>query len=90
VVIAHNSKMRSLLGNTEVKPLLAGLSATVFRTHDFNPRFACLSRLLKDLGGHLESLKLLKLLHNVALKKPAAGGFGGMIPSRYKGSGKPK
>jgi len=61
-----------LLGNAEVKPLLAGLSATVFRTHDFNPRFACLSRLLKDLGGHLESLKLLKLQHKVALKRLAS------------------
>ena len=29
----------------------------------------CLSRLLRDLGGHLESLKLLRLQHNVALKR---------------------
>ena len=35
----------------------------------FNPRFVCFSRLLKELGGHLESLKLLRLQHNVALKR---------------------
>ena len=38
------------------------------RTHDFNPRFGCLSRLFKDLGGHLKLLKLFKTQHNVALK----------------------
>jgi hypothetical protein len=42
------------------------------RTRDFNPRFACLSRLLKDLGGHLESLKLLRIQLNVALKRLAS------------------
>jgi hypothetical protein len=42
-------------------------------THDFNPRFACLARPLKDFGGHLESLRLLKIQHNVALKRPDAG-----------------
>src|SRR6266511_2064297 len=40
-------------------------------THDFHPRFACLSRLLKYLGGHLKSLKLLRLQHNVDLKRLA-------------------
>jgi len=38
-------------------------------TRGFNPRFACLSRLLKHLGGHLKSLKLFKTLCNVALKR---------------------
>src|ERR1700674_1372025 len=38
----------------------------------FNPRFVCFSRLLNDLGGHLESLKLLRLQHNVALKRLAS------------------
>jgi len=37
--------------------------------HVLNPRFACLSRLLKYLGGHLKSLKLFKTQHNVALKR---------------------
>ena len=32
-----------------------------FRTHDFHPRFPGLTRLLKDLGGHLKSLKLEEL-----------------------------
>jgi len=41
-------------------------------THGSNPRFACLSRLLKDFGGHLESLKLLKLQHKVALRRLAS------------------
>src|SRR6266542_5533871 len=41
-------------------------------THDFHPRSACLSRLLKYLGGHLKSLKLFKIQHNVALKRLAS------------------
>jgi hypothetical protein len=52
--------------------------------------FACLSRLLKYLGGQLKSLKLFKLQHKPALKKPDAGWFGEMTPSRYNGSIKPK
>src|ERR1700730_820107 len=39
---------------------------------DFHPRFVCLSRLLKYLGGHLKSLKLYKTRHNVALKRLAS------------------
>ena len=39
----------------------------------FHPRFACLSSLLKYLGGHLKTLKLLKIQHNVALKRLASG-----------------
>jgi site-specific recombinase XerC len=41
-------------------------------THGFNPRFSCLSRLLKHLGGHLKALKLFKTLYNVALKRLAS------------------
>jgi len=37
----------------------------------FNPRFAYLWRLLKDSGGRLESLKLLKLQLNVRTDKAA-------------------
>jgi len=37
-----------------------------------NPRFACLSRLLRSLGCHPESLMSFKLQHNVALKRLAA------------------
>jgi phage/plasmid-associated DNA primase len=39
----------------------------------FPPRFSCLSRLLKYLGGHLKSLKSFKTQHNVALKRLASG-----------------
>jgi hypothetical protein len=53
-------------------PTRSGTLKSYFRTHDFNPRFACLSRLLKDLGGHLKSVKLLRLQHNVALKRLAS------------------
>jgi hypothetical protein len=45
---------------------------------DSNPRFACLSRFLKYSGGHLESLKLLRLKHNVV---PEKAGVGGSTPS---------
>jgi hypothetical protein len=50
--------------------------ATTVSTHDFHPRFACLSRLLKYLGGHLKSLNLFKTQHNVAEK----AGVGGSTP----------
>ncbi len=49
--------------------MVVGFVGLSCRTHDSDPRFARLSRLLKDLGGHLESLKLLKLQRKVALKK---------------------
>jgi hypothetical protein len=41
------------------------------RVPSLNPRFACLSRRPKDLGGHLESLTLLGLQHSVAPKMVA-------------------
>src|SRR5580704_16241453 len=41
-------------------------------THDFYPRFACLSPLLKFLGGHSKSLKLFKIHHNVVPKRLAS------------------
>jgi hypothetical protein len=41
-----------------------------FRAHDSNPQFACLSRLLKYLGGHLKSLKSLRVQRNVDLAGP--------------------
>src|SRR5438876_1490403 len=46
-------------------------SAPVFEP-TISTRFACLSRLLKYLGGHLKSLKLFKIQHNVALKRLAS------------------
>jgi hypothetical protein len=41
-------------------------------THDFNPRFACLSGFSKEFGGHLESLKLLRLQQMAALDRLAS------------------
>ena len=44
------------------------------RTYDFHPRFACLSRLLKYLGGQLKSRKLSRLQHKPA-EKAGVGRF---------------
>jgi hypothetical protein len=51
-------------------------------THDFHPRFPCLSRLLKYLGGHLKSLKLFRTQHNVALKRLASADTFG-VPGQF-------
>jgi hypothetical protein len=63
---------------SKVKPLNSAaaeeLSAPVFEPTISTPRFACLSRLLKNFGGHLESVKLLRL--------PEKAGVGGSTPSR--------
>ena len=58
--------------NFGLKCYVAEIVSSAHSTHDFHPRFVCLSRLLKYLGGHLKTLKLFKLQHNVDLKRLAS------------------
>jgi hypothetical protein len=67
-------------GNAICPSLLSAFQARfepTIPTHDSHPRFSCLSRLLKYLGGRLKSLKLFRTQHNVAEK----AGVGGSTPS---------
>jgi len=61
------AKITGFFSKNVAGPLAFVSPASAVWTHDFNPRFACLSRLLKYLGGHLKSLKLLRLRHNVGV-----------------------
>jgi hypothetical protein len=65
--------------------MIAPTSRIAVSTHDFHPRFSCLSRLLKYLGGHLKSLKLFKTQHNVALKRLASAVQLRPWPPHFKG-----